>query len=188
MTGVVIETGNDYISFQNTLPHFRFILVVIHVVQSLANISAFVFALFPWFCFVSLVLFCFLGFALFPWFCFVSLVLFCFLGFGLFPWFCFVSLVLVCFLGFVLFPWFWFAYQVFVVVFIYYYFFYVRKLKFGPYSILCRFLFISSTCENDFLCLFSSCRWKNTTFLTFVKEIPDIATDHININTVLYIP
>ena len=83
MTGVVIETGNDYISFQNTLPHFRFILVVIHVVQSLANISAFVFALFPWFCFVSLVLFCFLGFGLFPWFCFVSLVLFCFLGFGL---------------------------------------------------------------------------------------------------------
>ena len=169
MTGVVIGTGNDYISFQNTLPQFRFILMVLRVVLSLAIISAFVFALFPWFCFVSL-------------------VLFCFLGFGLFPWFCFVSLVLFCFLGFVLFPWFWFAYQVFVVVFIYYYFFYVRKLKFGPYSILCRFLFISSTCENDFLCLFSSFRWKNTTFLTFVKEIPDIATDHINIITVLYIP
>ena len=64
MTGVVIGTGNDYISFQNTLPHFRFILVVLRVVQSLANISAFVFALFPWFCFVSLVLFCFLGFGL----------------------------------------------------------------------------------------------------------------------------
>lgn len=48
MIGVVIGTGNDYISFQNTLPHFLFILVVLHVVQYLVNISAFVFALFPW--------------------------------------------------------------------------------------------------------------------------------------------
>lgn len=64
MIGVVIGTGNDYISFQNTLPHFLFILVVLHVVQYLVNIFTFVFALFPWFwfpyqVFVLLVLFTF---------------------------------------------------------------------------------------------------------------------------------